>query len=232
MKKLLAMLLVLAMLLCLCACGGNNEEPIEDEMETPVETDAATQDEPEVPAVTGDITMEALMSAPESPAEDFTVIDHDNGVIELLGYTGDDEIVVIPESLGITQIASYVFANSSPVKAIRISNTVTSIEMGAFGLNENLELVVCGDSVEVIGEGAFQNCVNLREIILSEKVTLIEDAAFSGCEKLKSIEIPASVTEIEMLAFYPAPEGFTIIGEAGSVAEEHANSEGIAFESK
>lgn len=52
MKKIIAFLLVLAMALSLCACGGNTEEtqpsetqPVETEATDPVETEAQTEEE-------------------------------------------------------------------------------------------------------------------------------------------------------------------------------------------
>lgn len=232
MKKLIALLLALVMVLSLAACGKDNDEQTGGETES---ADAQIQEngsEEKEPVASGEITMAALMAAPESPAEDFSITEYEEGKAILLGYLGDDEIVVIPESLNITHIEKYTFANNTDVKAIRLSNSVEVIGFGAFGGCEALQLVACGDAIRELGESAFQNCYNLREITLKDGLTKIEAYALSGSDCLMSVEIPASVTEIHYAAFYAAAEGFTIIGEAGSYAEQYATEEGIPFQAK
>ena len=235
MKKLLALILALAMVICLCACGGKEDpKPTEDQKEpaADVATEPVQEDPTEAPVVSDGLSMTTLLNAPESPAEDFDVVEYGNGDVVLELYLGDDEIVVIPESLGVTHIASYTFANDLPVKAIKLSNSVKVIEMGAFGLNNNLEYVACGSELQEIGNGAFQNCKNLKEILLSEALVKIGVGTFSGCASLSSVELPASTTDIHPKTFGGCADNFTIIGESGSVAEEYASSEGIAFQAK
>lgn len=239
MKKIIALLLALAML-CFAGCGkGGNETPDNnDDTKVPVNTDPTgnqgqegTQKET-VSNNNGEITMEALMNAPESPVEDFDITDNGEAGVLLVEYLGDDEIVVIPESLGITHISAYTFANDCCVKAIRLSDTVVVLEKSAFALNENLQLVVCGSGLQEIGAGAFQNCTYLKEIKLNDGLLSIDKFALSGSECLTRVEIPASVTEITSAAFYAVVDGFVLVGEAGSAAETYANEEGIAFEAK
>lgn len=76
------------------------------------------------------------------------------------------------------------------------------------------------------------NCTNLKEIILNDGLLKLDKFSLSGSDNLTRIEIPSSVAEIHYTAFYIVPESFTIIGEAGSYAEQYANSEGITFEVK
>lgn len=240
MKKILSLILVLVMMVSLVACGnsgeteqnaGEKENAGSNEQVAPAETEGGNQ----APAVSTEITLEILMKAPESPESDFECVDHGDGDVELLRYLGNSEIVVIPATWNgkeITTVASYVFANDSTVRAIRLSDSVKTLEGGACGLNTALEIFVCGEGLEVIGEGAFQNCTNLREIVLNNGLIKLDPFCLSGSDHLMSVEIPETVTEIDYTAFYIVPDGFTLVGAAGSYAEEYANSEGLAFKAK
>lgn len=234
MKKLVALLLALVMILCLTACGKKNKEPKDNGSEpVAVQGGEVGIEETEKPVSdSGNITMDNLMKAPESPEADFYCVEYGNGDIVLEDYLGSDEIVVIPESLGVTHIGAYVFANDSCVKAVRLSNSTVIIENYAFALNENLELVVCGNGLRELGVSAFQNCQTLREIVLNDGLERVLEFSLSGSNYLMSVDIPATVTEIHYDAFYSLPEGFYIIGDAGSYAEEFATTEGYTFRAK
>lgn len=240
MKKKQLIGVLLAATLLLAACG--KEEPSQGatdgrETETaaaPAATGEATTGATAA-APSGTVTLEMLMQAPENSEDDFECGDAEEGCVDLLTYVGTSEIVVIPETWHgkkITAISPYVFANDSPVKAIRLSDSVQDIMMGAFGLNESLEIVVCGDGLRNIGEAAFRGCENLNTVVLNDGLEMITSTAFLSCTSLAELEIPSSVSEIQAMAFYDMPDDFTIIGTSGSAAEEYANSEGIAFRAK
>ena len=221
-KLFILMLLVIGIFLTGCEKGANTNGQ-SDKNESINKGDNV---------VSGEITMEQLMAAPESPVEDFEITEYEEGKAILLGYLGDDEIVVIPESLNITHIEKYTFSKDCGVKAIRLSNTVQVLHQGAFGLNENLQLFVSGTGLVEIGAAVFQSCTNLREVVLNHGLLSIKEFAFGGLPHVNSIEIPASVTEMSTAVFFPSAEGFTIIGEAGSYAEQYAREEGIFFQAK
>lgn len=239
MRKFVMTWMALLMAVSLVGCGGTSDKP-QQSSSAGVNTDSGVQTE--VPATdsgsipeAGEITLEQVMNHPESPEGDFECADHGNGDVELLGYSGDDEIVVIPETWNgkkITTISSYVFANDSPVKAIRLSDSVKEVMDSAFALNQSLQIFVCGNGMENIGVGAFQECANLHTVRLNEGLKVIEGASFGGCKSLLELEIPESVTEIQLMTFYNGPEDLVIVGVAGSEAERFATSEGIEFRAK
>lgn len=184
---------------------------------------------------TKEITLKVVQNYQESPESDFEVVDHGNGVVELLRYLGDDEIVVIPESVKgkrITHIASFVFANDyhPNTKAIRLSDSVEVVDMSAFGLNTSIEIFVAGAGLQEIGQGAFQNCTSLRQVILNDGLKKIEGFAFGGCTKLNEMEIPESVVDLQLSIFYGIKDSMKILGTAGSTAEQYAIKEGIDFQ--
>lgn len=191
-------------------------------------------------AMPQEVTLEYLMSLPANPEVDFVVMDcreYDfSGYVELQGYRGHEPIVVMPETVGglpVDRINDYRFSNSCFVRGIRLSDTIQIMGTGAFGLNDDLQVIVFGSGMRTIEDGgAFLNCVNLRQVVLNDGLEYIGSNCFSGCDNLKEIEIPSSVTKIHLTAFFSCADDLTIIGEAGSYAEQYAKENNINFRAK
>lgn len=96
----------------------------------------------------------------------------------LVGYSGEEEKLSIPEELGIRSIAGDVF-----------------------GRKENLRSVILPDTVEEIGEDAFQDCTALTQAVLSENLKEIPEGLFDGCSSLKQFDFPESTKRIGSFAF-------------------------------
>lgn len=243
MKKMIAMLLALVMLLSLAACGS--EEPKTDsdgEVNDVVQTQGEDKNDEtnsndvqqNTPILSDEISLENLMNYPVTPEDQFECMDIGDGTCMLIKYSGDNPIVVLPETwygMKITQIGG-AFCNDSIVKAIRLSDSVNSLTKNPFANNENLEIVVFGSGMRTVCDSAFQNCNNLKTVVLNDGLESIGLFGFAACDNFMSIEIPVSVTDIHEDAFFALPEEFVIIGEAGSVAEQHAKDVGINFQTK
>ncbi|MDD6021937.1 MAG: leucine-rich repeat protein [Oscillospiraceae bacterium] len=104
------------------------------------------------------------------------------------------------------------------IKAVIISDGVTSIGYGAFWDCTSLTSITIPDSVTSIDGGAFSGCSSLTSITIPDSVTSIGHWAFEDCESLTSITIPDSVTSIGNYAFYGCT-GLTSI----TVAENNPN---------
>ncbi len=171
------------------------------------------------------------MDHPVTPAEDFEYEeDEETGGIGIYGYNGNDEIVVLPDTIDDKPVTEkYAFDLGSTIKGIRISDSVKVVDEGAFGLNDSVEIVVFGAGVTKVGPSAFQDCVKLHTLVLNDGLTTIDNLAFSGCDALKELEIPDSVTELINSPFFGLGEDFTVIGKAGSAAEETAKSNEVSF---
>jgi hypothetical protein len=232
MKKLLVILLVLTMVLGCVACksntGGKDSTSPPVTSSTPGNDDTNNGKDNELDKdkkPTNDITMEDLLSHPESPESDFKCMEGKEGLV-LLNYLGSDEVVVLPETIDgkpITSISKYTFANTDAIKAVRLSDSVTELEFGAFGECTGLELFASGSGLEIIGKAAFQGCKSLREVRLNEGLKTIEGGAFSFCTSLSSVDIPASVEDISDAPFSGMSDEFKVIIEKGSVLTEDAN---------
>src|SRR5690554_348160 len=153
MKKLLIILLVLTMVLGCVACksntGGkeNTSPPASDSTPDNGDPDNGKDNESDKDKKpTKDITMEDLLSHPESPESDFKCMEGKDGLV-LLNYLGSDEVVVIPEKIRgipVVEIATFTFANRDDIKAIRLSDSVTELEFGAIGICTGIELFASG----------------------------------------------------------------------------------------
>ena len=110
----------------------------------------------------------------------FSYIFNDDGTAEIVSYSGDDVMLVLP-----SEINGY---------------TVTKISEGAF-VCADIHSVTIPDTITEIGDGAFYLCYILSDVQFGTQVQTIGAYAFSGCYSLESIKIPDSVTAIGESAF-------------------------------
>lgn len=218
---------------------ATTQESVEEESEegtgTNTESDVTEDTDISTSTDSSGITLEDVMNASESPAEDFSGGDNGEGEYSISGYDGTDEIVVIPDEidgLPVTEIEKYAFSNNraETVRAIRLPDLVVSIEEGgAFINNEVLEIFVAGTGLESIGENTFFGCSSLKSIVLNEGLVEIQDGAFRNCTELSELTIPSTVETIGNLAIFGVSDDFVIYGTTGSVAESYAEENNITF---
>ena len=142
-------------------------------------------------------------SEPGEGESDYTYNALDDGTIEITGYSGSAENIVIPAQIdgkSVTRIGNNAFEKSS-AKEIVIPDSVTEIGSQAFSSCEKLTSVSIPNSVTTIRDRAFFDCNSLASITIPDSVTDIELQAFCNCTSLKSVTIPASVTDIGDEAF-------------------------------
>lgn len=235
MKKLLVSILLATTVMSFAACGGNNAVNSKSDAAGNVQTEAAGGDEVKKSS-DGTISKETLLAHEETPAEDFDYFPCEDGGIEIDQYTGNDEIVVIPETIDgepVVKIKKGALGYDCSAKAIKLADTIKELEEMAFTQNYQIELVICGSGLETIGENAFLECKNLSEVELNEGLQSIGQMAFCMCKTLNFVYIPESIEEIGTAAFgYLSPDDFVLQGKAGSVAETYAQSEEIKFEAQ
>ena len=112
-------------------------------------------------------------------------------------------------------------ANANFKRAI-LSESVVSIETGAFDSQYHLTSIYIPESVTSIETYAFQGCESLTSINIPKGITTIEYGVFYSCSSLNSIHIPESVTSIGSVAFkyctsltsIHIPESVTSIGDS------------------
>ena len=127
----------------------------------------------------------------------------------------------------VSKIPWEAFMGCVNLESVQIPESVWSIESNAFRGCVSLESVDIPDGVAYIGRSAF-NRAGLRQVELPESLLSIGACAFEYCTKLKSLRIPAGVTNIGDGAFAGCGS-LTLYVTPGSVAEEYAISNGIAY---
>ena len=239
MKKLIAILMVLAMLLMTAACGNGNNGGTEnngtgDHSQENVDNNQSGDDTTEEQGgheSSGKITVDTVSNAPETDASEFDYWEVDGGV-SITEYFGEAAIVVIPEQIegmDVVAIDQGAFSNNKTMKGIKIADTVKVINEKAFINCRELLVVVCGASVKEIDDYAFNGCVKLDTMVLNDGIEVL-DQCFT-LTNITEIEIPASVTEMEF-PFVPNDKNhyITIISEAGSYVEQYVNEHGEDYQ--
>ena len=127
-----------------------------------------------------------------------------NNVHYLVGYTGVDGDLVLPQSYKNETyiVGSYAFYNCFRLTSVIISEGVTSLDHDSFNNCYNITSLTIGNNVKSIGAWSFVECHGLTSIVVPDGVTSIESGAFMRCIKLTEITIPSSVSSIGERAFY------------------------------
>ncbi len=137
----------------------------------------------------------------------------DNNSYAISGYSGNDDIIVIPEkynNLDVNKIYDGVFQNAGNKSfSVTASNNYFSVTDGVlFDVNkEKIYAYPAGKigeqytlpiGVKNIGNYAFANAKNLKVInfLSNENLTAIGDFAFINCSQLLEMSVPASVDTI------------------------------------
>lgn len=84
----------------------------------------------------------------------------------LYKYTGNSEVVVIPDSVHI--IHEKAFRHCAVITSVEVPDSVTWIEWGAFSFCENLECIKLPSTLKFISVSAIEGCTKLREIIMED----------------------------------------------------------------
>ena len=121
----------------------------------------------------------------------------------LVGYTGNDEYVEIPE--GVIEIEKRrsnegVFFKNTEIKAVSFPNSLKKIGAFAFKQCTALEKVIFHGAPEM-DSYVFEECSALEKIEIPYGVTRIASSLFAGCSSLREVIIPDTVTSIDPFAF-------------------------------
>lgn len=189
MKKLLAILLAVLMIVSVTACKKNKED-----------------ENPNAEGLNDDVIVTF-----QGEHGVYTYEFVESSTIRIVSYSGTIELhdLDIPAEMnGNTVVAIGVgaFANSSNLKSVKVPATVTEIGAQAFAECDRLESVEIPSGIAKMGKSVFYNCDNLATVSFvgtdAAKLTEIGEGAFFACKKLTSINLPATVTTIGDGAFY------------------------------
>ena len=150
----------------------------------------------------------------------------EDGTLQISGYTGSDETVVIPDQIygyPVTAVGGTAFMSVDGLKHVVIPEGITAIYGQSFANNYELESVQLPGTLEKIGYASFEFCSSLKEIVIPEGVTSIESDAFWGCDNLTKVTLPESLEEIDADgAFdYDTLDSIRFTVTEGSFAEQY-----------
>ena len=103
---------------------------------------------------------------------------------------------------GVTSIGDYTFRDCRSLTNVTIPNSVASIGDSAFYSCTSLTNVTIPNSVTSIGDWAFFNCTSLTSIIIPNSVTSIGSSAFYNCKSLTKVDYNGTVSQWKSIKGY------------------------------
>ena len=238
MKKTMALILGLALIISMAGCGKAAAETKANSSGKEVAVTAVAAENEDYfvwdgNAITGLSESGLKQTELVIPDKCETVNEYacaENPILEKLSFANPDTTigggafynspvlssVVLPANLVIMTDAFSMTA----ITAIVIPDSVKTISYGAFQLCYKLASVTLGEGVEEIGTDAFGDNKSIKEINFPASLKTIGERAFSGCASLTTITFAEGLEEIGEDAFSPCtsltsiklPEGLTILG--------------------
>ena len=157
--------------------------------------------------IPGDIVDLAHKSSGASYVHHFSIESPDYKEVDGIIYTSDMQSLVscsidaddvtIPE--GVTQIACHAFFKSH-LKSVRLPDSLSDIQKGAFEDCKMLEKVDFGKGLTDIGIDVFRGCKSLKSVVLPPQIKLIKQNAFMN-SGLESIVLNNGLEGINTCAF-------------------------------
>lgn len=203
MKKWIAIVLALLMVLPLAACkkGTTKTETKEQAQQTEPSVEELSGLSAEDYDQTGTCGESAHWGFKEESGE-LTIVGQ--GSMEDYTYANrapwKDLAVKTAKISGVSTIGDYAFFNCSSLTAVELSD-MAEIGDYAFCGCYGLAALTLPDSVTVVGEHTFEGCYGLTSVELGAGLTTIKKMAFALCDSLTEIELPDSVTTLGEKAF-------------------------------
>ena len=139
-----------------------------------------------------------------------------NGKATITKVTGDNKVVIVPDTLGgytVTTLRGGAFSDNMIIQRVSIPETVTTLtyssgydggvyhENGVFSGCSLLNTCNIPSGVTAIPERCFFNCTRLHGVILPTGLKSIGSTAFAACSSLDKIDFPEGLTSVGSSAF-------------------------------
>lgn len=173
-----------------------------DAEQAEAETTEQTEPEPAPVDFTG------IAPAPES--DFFYSLDESTGEAHIMQYLGNDNVVVVPNTIEGLTVVSVCFGQEKDVEGVKIPEGVKWISEKCFFRYRYLRTVILPSTLESIGFRAFYQTRALKTIDLPEGLQQIEADAFYE-SVLEYVVVPSTVTAIGGEAFAANIKELTIL---------------------
>ena len=221
MKKILALMLAMLMLVTAVACTDMGEDP-NDSVVVNITVDAMTHTD----TATGDVYTYDYLNSTSVVITGFTSSNYEPHTITI-----PETVTVVTKKQGsgatsememqVAAIGDQAFYAMSNIAAVNFNKNLVDIGAFAFANCESLTAVTLPASAKSIGKGAFLGCDALTDVTLNNGLVSVGDSAFYDCAALVNLTIPASLEEIGGAAFSDCesiqtvviPEGVKSIGK-------------------
>ncbi|MBQ9760396.1 MAG: leucine-rich repeat protein [Clostridia bacterium] len=212
MKKILACLLALAMLLA--SCGDGNGDTVTTDPDSHTHT-PSTDHDPEVDTTNYRARVEELFADVTTTPQSEFQYEVANGGITLLSYTGNRTEVRVPDKIGllsVKKIADGAFKNNQTLKTLILPDTLTELGVGILeGCNALTALHTPMISATADGTqslGYLFNTVNgripvsLAYVSLGNAAETVSARAFAECGRLVAVILDQRITSVGDFAFH------------------------------
>ena len=162
---------------------------------------------------------------------DYSYADVDANNVALYAYSGESDILVIPEEFHgrlVSEVYDYAFENNADLTVIDFSqndgnlkyigiktfaectgltgnfelpSSIRQLNIGSFQGCTGFTSLTINTGVRTIPRQCFNRCSGLQNVFLPSDLETIDDLAFANCENLYKVYIPRSVTTISESAF-------------------------------
>ena len=225
LKRFLALLLALCVLLCAAAAFADNpddddwdeEDFCDDEIDEGFDEE---EDRLDFRTMSG-----YNIDTFECGDFRYQMTDDGNGAI-LVSYYGTDDEVVFPDTIDdipVVAIDTAMCVHNSFIRQLHIPGSVQIIGPNAFAQCPNLESVEIQEGLKTLDKCCFGGCPNLKEILLPDSLEIIDDFVFANCPKLQEISFGYNLQSIGRQAFLKCASLSRVTipgGEAVRIGEE------------
>ena len=237
MKKVLAFLLVAALVLSVFSFVGCNNDLTDSSITKPNSTSPTNTTSPTKPTTTK--KDEANLDPPEdypkaSEGLAFKLTADGKGYEVSKGSFYGKEVVIPYYYNGLPVVAIAAEGFVGGLRSITMPDTIT--EIGRWGLASNsIEEIKLSANLKKVGESAFEGCSNLKTIHIPASVEEIGECVFAYCESLESVTVDSDskyyktldgvlYTKDERVLVWCPPKGITshTVSEATEIIAPYA----------
>ena len=188
---------------------------------------------------------------------DYSYADVDSNNVALYAYSGESDILVIPEEFhgrSVSEVYDYAFENNADLTvidfsqnggwlryigiksfaectglagALNLPSSIRSMNIGSFQGCTGITSLTINTGLREIPRQCFNRCSGLEVVNLPSDLESIDDLAFGSCDKLEKAIIPRSVTYISDTAF--ARSNPILYVYTGSYAHQYAVEKNFSY---